>query len=726
MSQTANPEGAATYLSQLFEQARRAREAGDPAAFWRMSHRIVELTEMREAGPLLLRAEALALLGDAAGAAEDVRRAFRVDPAFDGLAQALLMQGSVQERMAVALHRLRAKPDVTAPMASLLAEAGHAGLILTEAREAEAGHAGATVFGSVYWQGAAQPQLTLSVEGRASIIPVPLVDQPHEAMRSATFRLDWPEGARYISLRAPGFLAIPPGLVAPQGPRLPACASAPHSRMMVIVPAYGDWPALARCLRSVIAALAADMRLVVVDDASPDAELRASLAAMAEEHRFALIRNPVNLGFAGAVNEALARRGQGEDVLLLNSDATLPPDALRRLCRLAGREPDIGTLTPLSNNGEELSLPRRFLLNAEPDDAMLARIDAAAEAANGDRLIEMPNGVGFCLYIRAPLIDRIGGLAGCFERGYFEDVEFCLRAHAAGFRNLAAPGLYVAHAGSRSFGTEKRAYVRRNLEKLRARHPNYQARSDAFFAEDPLREATHALQHALLSSDLVTRVLIAPADCGQRYARTLAAPFAPDVLLRPVGEGVRVQALAAGFAFDLELEGEELHRFAASCASMPTREIRLLDAPDIPDSIRALWPMAAPLPSFRKDESRNTSSRPLPAMNDNDRARPGIIGVFAPDMLPAMARALLAHATAHPELRYVLLDPLPLEVEMRLCRAGSISASGGISDAELARYAAQAGLTAFLFIDPAYGRCDERRGQLETLGLAVLDASGEL
>ena len=123
------------------------------------------------------------------------------------------MQGSVPERMAVALHRLRAKPVVTPPMATLLAEAGHAGLILTEAGQKEAEETkegGITVSGAVYWQGAALPQLTLSVDGRASAIPVQLVEQPNAAMRSATFRLDWPEGARFINLAAPGFLARDP------------------------------------------------------------------------------------------------------------------------------------------------------------------------------------------------------------------------------------------------------------------------------------------------------------------------------------------------------------------------------------------------------------------------------------------------------------------------------------------------------------------------------------
>ena len=63
-----------------------------------------------------------------------------------------------------------------------------------------------------------------------------------------------------------------------------------------------------------------------------------------------------NLGFAQSVNLALGRR-RGGDVLLLNADTLLPRGAIDRLAAAAYSQADVGTVTPLSNNGEFTSFP---------------------------------------------------------------------------------------------------------------------------------------------------------------------------------------------------------------------------------------------------------------------------------------------------------------------------------------------------------------------------------
>jgi GT2 family glycosyltransferase len=95
-------------------------------------------------------------------------------------------------------------------------------------------------------------------------------------------------------------------------------------------------------------------RVLAVDDAGPNPMLRTYLAHLAKEKRIDLLVNPVNLGFVGAVNRAL---GEG-DVILLNADTVVPPGFVERLAEAAHSAADIGTVTPLSNNGDIFSFPK--------------------------------------------------------------------------------------------------------------------------------------------------------------------------------------------------------------------------------------------------------------------------------------------------------------------------------------------------------------------------------
>ena len=181
------------------------------------------------------------------------------------------------------------------------------------------------------------------------------------------------------------------------------------------------------------------LRLIVIDDASPNPGLRVWLDFQAASRKIEFIRNERNLGFAVSVNRALALCPDG-DVLLLNSDTLAPPSSLDRLAEVAYSTQDIGTVTPLSNNGELTSFPQPYVVNPLGSPEEVARLDALALQANGAASVDLPNGIGFCLYITRACLDAVGPLPEIYARGYYEDVEFCLRAREKGFRNVCAVG----------------------------------------------------------------------------------------------------------------------------------------------------------------------------------------------------------------------------------------------------------------------------------------------
>ncbi len=264
----------------------------------------------------------------------------------------------------------------------------------------------------------------------------------------------------------------------------------------VVVAVHGGTAHTLACLDSVLASLARPSRLIVIDDASPEPGLVAALDALARRRRITLIRNTRNLGFAASANVGM-RAAAGRDVVLLNSDTLVGPGWLEELRGVAYGAGDIGTVTPLSNDGTILNYPDPGGGNDVPDLAETARVDALARRVNGGCAIDIPVGVGFCLYIRRACLDAVGLLrADLFAQGYGEENDFCLRARHLGWRNVAAPGVFVAHVGGHSFGTAARHLRARNAALLERLHPGYAELIAAHAEADPLAEARRRLDLA--------------------------------------------------------------------------------------------------------------------------------------------------------------------------------------------------------------------------------------
>ncbi len=466
---------------------------GAPDAAFAFADRLCRLSRPA-ARDFLLRAEISRRAGFNAEARADLARAFDLDPTDRLVMRHALTWGP--EPMQAAAARAALDDPLTEPellrlaIAASFAQGAAALLSLTRI--------GGRLQGWAAWSGEDAP--VLRIDGAHCQSERPLAAQAGfflvEPGRGAA-PLDFQdELVERLSLWRDGALLAawaPPAASGATGSSPPVAETA---ELHILVPVYEDFDASRACLEAAMAQIGDDARLVVVDDASPNAALRAWLDVQAEAGRLRLIRNPTNLGFAASVNLGLATCAGG-DVLLLNADALPPPGAFARLAALSRAEPRLGTLTPLSNNGETCSFPMANASSALPSPEAIAAIDALARQANGDLLIDIPNGIGFCLYITRACLDAVGPLPEIYGRGYYEDVEFCLRAHEKGFRNVCATGVYVGHVGSLSFGADKRRLVMRNLKLLKARFPEHEAEGAGFLAADSLRDARAAIERLM-------------------------------------------------------------------------------------------------------------------------------------------------------------------------------------------------------------------------------------
>jgi GT2 family glycosyltransferase/glycosyltransferase involved in cell wall biosynthesis len=256
----------------------------------------------------------------------------------------------------------------------------------------------------------------------------------------------------------------------------------------VVVAVHGGIEHTLACIDSVLADLSKPSRLIVVDDASSEPELVAALRTLARQRRITLISHRRNRGFAASANAGM-RVAAGRDVVLLNSDTLVPPGWLKELRGVVYSARDIGTATPFSNDATILSYPEpgSGKGNTRPDLASAVRIDTLARRVNGGRAIDIPVGVGFCMYVRRACLDAVGPLrADLFAQGYGEETDFCLRARNLGWRHVAAPGLFVAHVGGHSFGAAAKHLQARNAALLERLHPGYSALIEAHALADPL------------------------------------------------------------------------------------------------------------------------------------------------------------------------------------------------------------------------------------------------
>lgn len=261
-------------------------------------------------------------------------------------------------------------------------------------------------------------------------------------------------------------------------------------RVTVVMPVYNAFDLLIEALRRAEDGADLPLRFILIEDASSDDRVRPWLKDwVAQPGREAqLLCHDQNQGFVAAVNRGLAQtRRYGGPVVLLNSDAFVPPGWTSRLIAPLV-DPDVASVTPMSNDAELMSVPVICSRN-DLATGLAEAIDAVARELNpvAAKSCDLPTGVGFCMALSARFLDLVPEFDVAFGRGYGEEVDWCQRTRALGGRHVAQPALFVEHRGGSSFGTvEKQALLARNGAEISRRYPRFDREVQAFLDSDPL------------------------------------------------------------------------------------------------------------------------------------------------------------------------------------------------------------------------------------------------
>ncbi|GKQ49958.1 glycosyltransferase family 2 protein [Bradyrhizobium sp. Ce-3] len=505
----------------------------------------------------LLRAEALFHLDLSDAAVASVARAIELEPDDLVAARRMMAWGDGFRQIEAARSVARRDDDADSVKSALLLleQSGQDCCARIDFLDEE-------VKGWVTWRGTDDPYLSLAQADQSSTIQLPS-DPRHrfalDGRRAASFRLIRPASATSQRLeitqtdRVIASIQLPANRV-PDHRNTPRRPARTHDGgtlpLTIIIPVYRDLAATRDCIESALTAVTCTpgATIIVVDDASPERDIKRLLGELAAAARIRLLTNEHNLGFVGAVNRALGETEAG-DIVLLNSDTIVPKHALQRLRSAVQSTPRVGTATPLSNNGEYTSFPVPNRSNPLPSPGELELLDELAGSANAGIAIDIPNGIGFCLYITRECLDAVRELSDDFYRGYLEDVDFCLRAAEAGFRNVCIPSVFVGHEGSRSFLGEKRSLVLRNLRVLEHRYRRYATECAAFLLADPLRDCRAALELRLLASEpraAGPHIILCGSSIGREIAIRRCGQLAADgqrgLVVQIRAEGQRQQA----------------------------------------------------------------------------------------------------------------------------------------------------------------------------------------
>jgi O-antigen biosynthesis protein len=388
----------------LEHQSTRALSSGDAATAFELADRRCRITPPPTSNCYLLRAEASFRMGEKAAAISDLEIALEISPEDRLINRRLLAwsEGARKRAAAASLLPNECDYDVLRSAIAVLRGQDRKAFAALSVLDDE-------IQGWAAWTSSSAVELAIAGSGgNVSIVlepdlfhPLSSSDMHAVAINVARPRSIEPQSITLATANVIFHSVRAPPNEAPATSRYPTRTAASERGVTVVVPVYQDFAATKACLDSLMKVLEANLqyRALIINDASPDSRVRRYLAGLTGRPGVEVLTNAANLGFVGTVNRALTRIAFG-DVLLLNADTIVPPSFLDRLAAAAYAAPDIGTVTPLSNSGELMSFPIPYEANPMCSPHEIFAIDRVASEVNHGKIVDVPTGIGFCLYIK--------------------------------------------------------------------------------------------------------------------------------------------------------------------------------------------------------------------------------------------------------------------------------------------------------------------------------------
>lgn len=188
--------------------------------------------------------------------------------------------------------------------------------------------------------------------------------------------------------------------------------------------------------------------LIIVDNNSQDSTVfwLDELLQANSDKNIHIIKNQENLGYAGGNNVGI-KKSKGDFIILLNNDTEVCENWVENLTSSFNEDRALGIVAPITNrigSLQQVSVPN---LNSQN---WINVIKPYTRMMKG-RSFFTSKVCFFCVCIPRHVIEKVGLLDPNYERGNFEDDDYCLRAIRNGFKIRVNEDLFIYHHGSLSF-----------------------------------------------------------------------------------------------------------------------------------------------------------------------------------------------------------------------------------------------------------------------------------
>ncbi|MGB9184673.1 MAG: glycosyltransferase family 2 protein [Solirubrobacteraceae bacterium] len=244
-------------------------------------------------------------------------------------------------------------------------------------------------------------------------------------------------------------------------------------QVSVCVVTFRDRENLLRCLESIVEHADVSHEVIIVDDASHDGTIP---AVRRRFPNLKLIERAQNGGLVAGRNDALPH-AIGRFVLMLDSDTELRPHSLSRLVRVLEGNPEVGLVGPrlVGVDGELQLSCRRYppLLIPLMRRGPYARLVPSPRLHRWHLMMDFDHQAqrsvawvsGAAQMWRRELVPILGAYDHRVSSYGGEDLDWCLRVWAAGFKVRYVPEAEVMHIGQQM--TRRSLYGRSSFRALR-------------------------------------------------------------------------------------------------------------------------------------------------------------------------------------------------------------------------------------------------------------------
>lgn len=211
-----------------------------------------------------------------------------------------------------------------------------------------------------------------------------------------------------------------------------------------------NWNGLAyttACVESLHASTYQAFDTIILDNGSTNNE--ADLLQQKFAHAITTYRSDQNLGFAGGYNYLileLLKNTSYDYYLLLNQDAIVTPACIAQLVDYISTHSKTAVVGPKVLNPDNSIQSLGATINFRTGKIASRRDAFATEPQSVDVI------VGNCFMVRASAIKQLG----LFDPSYFayyEEADWCMRAHQAGLTSVVVPDAVIQHKKSGGFRT---------------------------------------------------------------------------------------------------------------------------------------------------------------------------------------------------------------------------------------------------------------------------------